>query len=133
MPTGLYQPVYIEGLAQYDPHHRCMCAEPSTTALHTTTLLCHGRYRKGETVEWAGRTWYQMHEEIMIVASEAVLPLGITAMFATTGGSRSKAHARWGYYMIAAVALELFSGWMRTKGLEAKHANFSLLHRVTAV
>ena len=72
-----------------------------------------------------------MHEEIMIVASEAVLPLGITAVFASRGRS-SDAHANWGYYMIAAVAMQIFTGWMRTKGLEAKHANFSMLHRVRA-
>lgn len=33
--------------------------------------------------------------------------------------------------MIAAVAMQIFTGWMRTKGLEAKHSNFSLLHRVS--
>ncbi|CAM9379499.1 unnamed protein product [Ectocarpus sp. 13 AM-2016] len=44
-------------------------------------------------------------------------------------GRTSEAHAHWGYYMIAAVALQIFTGWMRTKGLEAKHSNFSLLHR----
>ncbi|CAM9611990.1 unnamed protein product, partial [Ascophyllum nodosum] len=39
------------------------------------------RYRKGDTIRWAGREWYEMREELMIVASEAVLPLGITAYF----------------------------------------------------
>lgn len=67
----------------------------------------------------------------MILAAEAVLPLGITAVFAS-GGDHTTDHAHWGYYMIAAVALQLLTGWMRTKGLEAKHANFSLLHRVRA-
>lgn len=70
-----------------------------------------------------------MHADIMVVASEAVLPLGITAVFASRGRT-SAAHAHWGYYMIAAVAMQIFTDWMRTKGLEAKHSNFSLLHRV---
>eukprot|EP00904_Undaria_pinnatifida_P011028 jgi/Undpi1/7055/HiC_scaffold_21.g09529.m1 len=86
------------------------------------------RYRKGEEVNWAGRQWYEMHEEIMIVTSEAVLPLGITAVVAT-GGDHTSKHAHLGYYMIAAVAAQVFTGWIRTKGLEAKHANFSVLHR----
>lgn len=81
-------------------------------------------------MNWAGREWYEMHEEIMILASEAVLPLGITAVFAS-GGDHTTDHAHWGYYMIAAVAAQIFTGWMRTKGLEAKHANFSLIHRVS--
>ena len=80
-------------------------------------------------MDWAGYEWYEMHEEIMILASEAVLPLGITAVFAS-GGNHTTSHAHWGYYMIAAVTLQLFTGWMRTKGLESKHANFSFLHRV---
>lgn len=87
------------------------------------------RYRKGDAIKWAGREWYDMHADIMIVASEAVLPLGITAVFASRGRT-SAAHAHWGYYMIGAVALQIFTGWLRTKGLEAKHSNFSLLHRV---
>ena len=70
-----------------------------------------------------------MHEEIMILTSEAVLPLAITAVFAS-GGDHGTSHAHWGYYMIAAVATQIFTGWIRTKGLEAKHANFSFLHRV---
>ncbi|CAB1101232.1 unnamed protein product [Ectocarpus sp. CCAP 1310/34] len=90
--------------------------------------IYYARYRKGDAIKWAGRQWYEMHEEIMIVASEAVLPLGITAVFASRGRT-SEAHAHWGYYMIAAVAMQIFTGWMRTKGLEAKHSNFSLLHR----
>ncbi|CAN0347517.1 unnamed protein product, partial [Scytosiphon promiscuus] len=44
-------------------------------------------------------------------------------------GRTSAAHANWGYYMIAAVALQIFTGWLRTKGLEAKQFNFSYLHR----
>ncbi|CBJ27734.1 peroxidase [Ectocarpus siliculosus] len=90
--------------------------------------IYYARYRKGDAIKWAGREWYEMHEDIMIVASEAVLPLGITAVFASRGRT-SEAHAHWGYYMIAAVAMQIFTGWMRTKGLEAKHSNFSLLHR----
>ncbi|CAM9534507.1 unnamed protein product [Ascophyllum nodosum] len=86
------------------------------------------RYRKGDNIGWAGREWFEMHEEIMIVASEAVLPLGITAVFASGGNHRSS-HAHWGYYMIAAVAAQIFTGWMRCKGLEAKHSNFSSFHR----
>ena len=66
----------------------------------------------------------------MILAAEAVLPLGITAVFAS-GGNHTTSHAHWGYYMIAAVSVQLFTGWMRTKGLEAKHANFSCIHRVS--
>lgn len=53
----------------------------------------------------------------------------ITAVFAS-GGDHTTPHAHWGYYMIAAVAVQVFTGFMRTKGLEAKHANFSYLHRV---
>lgn len=49
-------------------------------------------YRKGETVAF-GKEWYQMHEECMIIASEAVLPLAITAIFATYGRS-SNEHAK---------------------------------------
>eukprot|EP00904_Undaria_pinnatifida_P011027 jgi/Undpi1/7054/HiC_scaffold_21.g09528.m1 len=86
------------------------------------------RYRKGEAVDWAGRQWYEMHEEIMIVTAEAVLPMGITAVVASGGNHISK-HAHWGYFMIVAVAAQVFTGWLRTKGLEAKHANFSFLHR----
>ncbi|CAM9703751.1 unnamed protein product, partial [Ectocarpus sp. 12 AP-2014] len=41
--------------------------------------IYYARYRKGDAIKWAGREWYEMHEEIMIVASEVVLPLGITA------------------------------------------------------
>lgn len=65
----------------------------------------------------------------MIVASETVLPLGITAVFASRGRT-SVAHAHWGYYLIAGVATQIFTGWLRTKALEAKHSNFSVLHRV---
>ncbi|CAN0421524.1 unnamed protein product [Ectocarpus sp. 12 AP-2014] len=39
------------------------------------------RYRKGERVKWAGFEWFEMHQEIMIVASEAVLPLGFNKHF----------------------------------------------------
>eukprot|EP00903_Cladosiphon_okamuranus_P015565 g14370.t1 len=91
--------------------------------------IYYARYRKGTRIKWAGFEWYEMHQEIMILASEAVLPLGITAVFAS-GGDHTSEHAHWGYYMIAAVALQIFTGFMRTKGLEAKHANFSFLHRL---
>lgn len=87
------------------------------------------RYAKGQTVKWAQREWYEMHADLMIVASEAVLPLAITAAFATEGDHITD-HARWGFLMIAGVAAQLFTGWIRMKGLEAKHANFSSLHRV---
>lgn len=87
------------------------------------------RYRKGENVAWAGREWWEMHEEIMIVAAEAVLPLGITAVFAS-GGNHDTSHAYWGYYLIAAVAMQVISGWVRVKALEAKQANYSYFHRV---
>lgn len=81
-------------------------------------------------MKWAGLEWYEMHEELMVVASEAVLPLGVTAVFAS-GGDHSTLHAHWGFYMIAAVAMQVLTGWIRKKGLEAKHANFSFLHRVS--
>lgn len=43
------------------------------------SLLPGFRYRKGQEVDFIWRyEWWKMHEEIMIVASEAVLPLGIT-------------------------------------------------------
>ena len=38
--------------------------------------------------------------------------------------------ARGGYYMVAAVLLQLFTVRMRTKVLEAKHAKVYFLHRV---
>ena len=39
------------------------------------------RYRKGEQIDFIWQyEWWEMHEEIMIVASEAVLPLGITCV-----------------------------------------------------
>lgn len=53
-----------------------------------------GRYRKGKT-SITGSLWWEVHEECMIVASEAVLPLGITAVI-TTGGSHDSGHAKWG-------------------------------------
>ena len=83
-------------------------------------------------MNWAGRQWYEMHQEIMILTAEAVLPLGITAVVAS-GGDHTTEHAHWGFYMIAAVAAQIFTGWMRTKGLEGKHANFSFLHRVRSL
>lgn len=53
----------------------------------------------------------------------------ITAVFAS-GGDHTTEHAHWGYYMIAAVAVQLLTGFYRVKGLEAEGANFSFLHRV---
>ncbi|CAM9298493.1 unnamed protein product [Ectocarpus sp. 4 AP-2014] len=87
------------------------------------------RYRKGEEIDFIWRyEWWEMHEEIMIVASEAVLPLGITAIFAS-GSQRGTEHAHWGYYMIVAVIAQVLSGWLRVKGLGGKNANFSVFHR----
>lgn len=88
------------------------------------------RYSKGHKVKWAGREWYEMHQELMILTSEAVLPLAITAVFVSKG-DHSTNHAHWGYLMIVGVATQIFTGWIRTKGLEAKHPNFSVLHRVS--
>ncbi|CAM9145144.1 unnamed protein product [Ectocarpus sp. 8 AP-2014] len=83
----------------------------------------------GEEIEIIWRyEWWEMHEEIMIVASEAVLPLGITAIFAS-GSQRGTEHAHWGYYMIVAVIAQVLSGWLRVKGLGGKNANFSVFHR----
>lgn len=50
------------------------------------------RYRKGQQVAF-GRPWYGAHAQVMVVASEAVLPLAITAIFATNGDN-SSSHAR---------------------------------------
>ena len=52
------------------------------------------------------------------------------AIFATDAHDTAKTHAHWGYYMIAAIILQVLSGWQRVKGLEGKNANFSLFHRV---
>ncbi|CAM9558139.1 unnamed protein product [Pylaiella littoralis] len=88
------------------------------------------RYRKGESITWFSFDfeWFEMHQELMIIASEAVLPLAITAVFAS-GGDHTTSHAHWGYFMIAAVALQVFTGFVRVKGLEAAQANFSFVHR----
>ncbi|CAM9319898.1 unnamed protein product [Pylaiella littoralis] len=88
------------------------------------------RYRKGESIRLCSFDfeWFEMHQELMIIASEAVLPLAITAVFAS-GGDHTTSHAHWGYYLIAAVALQVFSGFVRVKGLEAAQANFSWYHR----
>lgn len=56
-------------------------------------------------------------------------PSARRAIFAT-GGDHESSHAHWGYYMIAAVILQVLSGWLRVKGLGGKNANFSLFHRV---
>lgn len=65
----------------------------------------------------------------MCIAAGTILAAQITAVFAS-GGDHTTKHAHWGFYMIAAVAIQIFTGFMRTKGLEAKHANFSFVHRV---
>lgn len=38
---------------------------------------------------------------------------------------------RWGFFMMAAIAAQLGTGWLRAKALEGKHSNFSVFHRVT--
>ena len=42
-----------------------------------------------------GNLWWDMYEECMVVCSEALLPLAITALFAT-GGPHNSEHAKWG-------------------------------------
>ncbi|CAM9198778.1 unnamed protein product [Choristocarpus tenellus] len=86
------------------------------------------RYRKGSEIR--GTPWYEAHAEAMIIASEAVIPLGVTAIAASSGGGHNSPHAHLGYFMISAVVLQLFTGWLRTRALEAKNANFSIFHRV---
>lgn len=49
------------------------------------------RYHKGTDV-W-GKIWHERHAELMVVASEAVLPLAIAAI-ASTGGAHNSEHAR---------------------------------------
>lgn len=54
------------------------------------------RYRKGDMV-MMGNRWWEMHAELMAVATEMVLPLSITAIFSssgTTSGSHSSEHAK---------------------------------------
>lgn len=97
---------------------------------HTNEFPRTSRYSKGLQVKWAGREWYEMHAELMVLTSEAVLPLAITAAFVSKG-DHSSSHATWGYFMIVGVATQVFTGWIRTKGLKATHANFSGLHRVS--
>ncbi|CAM9704645.1 unnamed protein product, partial [Ectocarpus fasciculatus] len=116
------------------------CDEDNFVSLHGALMLIawmvlapwgiyYVRYRKGEEIDFIWRyEWWEMHEEIMIVASEAVLPLGITAIFAS-GSQRGTEHAHWGYYMIVAVIAQVLSGWLRVKGLGGKNANFSVFHR----
>ncbi|CAM9611494.1 unnamed protein product, partial [Ascophyllum nodosum] len=65
----------------------------------------------------------------MILASEMVLPLSITAIL-TTSGFHDSRHAKWGFYMIAAIAFQISTGYLRQKALEGKHSNFSLFNRV---
>lgn len=37
---------------------------------------------------------------------------------------------RWGFYMIAAVFMQVVTGFLRQRALEGKHSNFCMLHRV---
>ncbi|CAM9174754.1 unnamed protein product, partial [Laminaria digitata] len=90
--------------------------------------IYQARYRKGKTTV-IGNLWWEMHEECMIICAEALLPLAITAIF-TTGGPHNSQHAKWGFYMIGAVFLQLMTGWARARALEAKGSNFSLFHRM---
>lgn len=69
-----------------------------------------------------------------IISATFVLPASAPAtphraIFAS-GGDHSTEHAHWGYYMIAAVTLQVLSGWLRVKGLGGRNANYSLFHRV---
>lgn len=50
------------------------------------------RYRKGKK-EVFGSQWWETHSELMIVSSEMVLPLAITAIF-TTSGDHNSQHAK---------------------------------------
>lgn len=97
-------------------------------------VTCSPRYRKGDLVKLAHWEfeWWGLHRDIMTLAADAVLPLGITAIFAS-GGDHDSEHANWGYYMIAAVAVQLLTGSIRARGLEGKIANYSLFHRVSNV
>ncbi|CAM9216757.1 unnamed protein product [Sphacelaria rigidula] len=85
------------------------------------------RYHKGDEI--LGQAWHQRHAEVMIVASETVLPLSITAIFSTSGDHSSE-HAIWGIYLIVAVATQVLSGWLRVKALEGRYCNFSLLNQM---
>ena len=53
-----------------------------------------GRYRKGRT-SLIGNLWWEVHKDCMIICAEALLPLAITAIFAT-GGPHTSSHATWG-------------------------------------
>ena len=44
---------------------------------------------------------------------------------------RSLRWHRWGFYMIAAIAFQISTGYLRQKALEGKHSNFSLFNRVS--
>lgn len=87
------------------------------------------RYRKGKTEKWSGLKWYEMHRDIMFVSANTVVSLAITAVSASEGLSTTS-HSRWGYYMVAGVAVQVFTGWLRTQGLKGNGANFSYMHRV---
>eukprot|EP00904_Undaria_pinnatifida_P011388 jgi/Undpi1/737/HiC_scaffold_10.g04201.m1 len=107
--------------------------------LHGALLLCvwmliapygiyQARYRKGQ-LSLTGNLWWEMHAECMIICAEALLPLAITAIF-ITGGPHNSQHAKWGFYMIGAIVLQIATGWSRSRAILAKGNNFSLFHRV---
>eukprot|EP00903_Cladosiphon_okamuranus_P012613 g11801.t1 len=116
------------------------CSNPAEYyALHGALLLLawmliapygiyQARYRKGKK-SLIGNLWWEMHQECMIVCAEALLPLAITAVF-TTGGPHNSEHAKWGFYMVGAIVLQLATGFARVRALEAKSNNFSVFHRV---
>ncbi|CAM9823746.1 unnamed protein product, partial [Discosporangium mesarthrocarpum] len=90
--------------------------------------LYFARYRKGTQV--AGGHWYEAHAEAMIIAAEAVVPLAGAAIFVVGKGAHGSDHAKWGFYILSAVALQLLTGWLRVRALSAKESNWSLFHRV---
>ncbi|CAM9782649.1 unnamed protein product, partial [Ectocarpus sp. 12 AP-2014] len=90
--------------------------------------IYQARYRKGKK-SFIGNQWWEMHQECMVICAEALLPLAITAVF-TTSGSHNSEHAKWGFYMVGAIVLQIGTGFARVRALEAKSNNFSLFHRV---
>lgn len=65
---------------------------PSHLECHFRSNVLWPRYRKGEIV-LLGKMWYEVHAECMVMASEAVLPMAITAIVAT-GGLHRSSHAK---------------------------------------
>lgn len=41
-----------------------------------------------------------------------------------------RGNASWGFYLIVGVAVQIMTGMLRVRALEARQSNFSLLHRV---